>query len=116
MSQLALFLFLAEQCSSLGLLLLRLFDMDNGLLGKLLCLSRIDVTDHVLSRSQVRVRVHILSRTVRILIALRYPCPLRLLVLSSLTVGEDEHGFGIEVFHPDDLLGLGGVVMCCLGS
>ena len=116
MSQLALLLFLAEQCSCLGVLLLRLFDMDNLLLGKLLCVFHIDITDHVLSRSQVWVRVHILSRTVRILIALRYPCFLRLLVLISLTVGEDKHGFGIEVFHPDDLFGLGGVVMCCLGS
>ena len=84
------------------MLLLRLFGLanGNGLLRKLLCLSDVDITDHVLSRSQVWVRVHILSRT------------LRLLVLSCLAVGEDKLGVGIKVFHSDDFLGLVDVVMC----
>ena len=85
------------------MLLLRLFGLDKGLLRKLLCLSHIDITDHFMSRSQVWVRVHIMSST------------LRLLILSCLAIREDKLGVGIKVFHTDDLLRLRDIIMCLLG-
>ena len=85
------------------MLLLRLFVLDKWLLREILCLSHVDITDHVMSRSQVWVRVHIMSST------------LRLLVLRCLAVREDKLGVGIKVFHPDDFLRLRDIIMCLLG-